>query len=381
MGKRANGEGTFHHRDNGRWEAQVMVGYRPNGTRDIHSFSAATKNAVKAKMDSFLADRASGLLKGSQMPFREFADKWYAQKCHAVSETTAEGYKYTLRILKEHFQQNLSDINVMDIEAFLIRLKADGFSDSMVSKCRGMLFQIFQKAVACQLLNRNVVQYAEKIRRDSPKRRDAFTEDEVRYLMKNLPHNKIGYSVRILLSTGLRPGELLGLERNHIAEDGSYIVIMQAVKRCKGSILIGPPKSHSSYRTVMVPPAFRYCALALRDTNDKFIWNSPKKPDQPCNPSWFTAQFKKALEEVGNVRVLTPHCCRHTFVSMMQMIGVDFETIRFASGHAEIDMTRHYLHVQAPKQLDAAQRFSDAFEAEGTDIGNGIAEATYCHSY
>ena len=46
---------------------------------------------------------------------------------------------------------------------------------------------------------------------------------------------------------------------------------------------------------------------------------------------------------------------------MMQMIGVDFETIRFASGHAGIDMTRHYLYVQAPKQLDAAQRFSDVF--------------------
>ena len=154
-----------------------MVGYRPNGTRDIHSFSGASQKEVKAKMQTFLADRASGLLKGSQMPFREFADKWYAQKCHAVSETTAEGYQYTLHILKQHFNQTLSDISVFDIQAFLIKLKADGFSDSMISKCRGMLFQIFQKAVACQLLNRNVVQYAEKIRRDSPKRRDAFTED------------------------------------------------------------------------------------------------------------------------------------------------------------------------------------------------------------
>lgn len=381
MGKRANGEGTFRHKASGRWEAQVMVGYRPNGTRDIHSFSGATQKEAKAKMEAFLDDRSCGLLKGSQMSFREFADKWYAQKCHAVSETTAEGYKYTLRILKDHFQQNLSNINVIHIEEFLAKLRDDGMSDSTISKCRGMLYQIFQKAVACQLLNRNPVEYAEKTKRRPPTRRDAFTADEVRYLMKNLPNNKIGCSIRILLSTGIRLGELLGLERNHIAEDGSYIVIMQAVKRCKGSIVIGPPKSHSSYRTVMVPPAFRYCALALRDTNDKFIWNSPKKPDQPCNPSWFTAQFKKALEKVGNVRVLTPHCCRHTFVSMMQMIGVDFETIRFASGHAEIDMTRHYLHVQAPKQLDAAQRFSDAFEAEGTDIGNGIAEATYCHSY
>ena len=44
--------------------------------------------------------------------------------------------------------------------------------------------------------------------------------------------------------------------------------------------------------------------------------------------------------------MLSPHCCRHTYVSQLQAKGIPLETIRYLSGHAEIDMTQHYLHIQ-----------------------------------
>ena len=61
------------------------------------------------------------------------------------------------------------------------------------------------------------------------------------------------------------------------------------------------------------------------------------------------------------VRVLTPHCCRHTYVSQMQMLGVDLATIQSIVGHADVDMTKHYLHVQDPVRLAAIEKFSNAF--------------------
>jgi site-specific recombinase XerD len=45
----------------------------------------------------------------------------------------------------------------------------------------------------------------------------------------------------------------------------------------------------------------------------------------------------------------------------MQGIGVDIDTIRSMAGHVDIDMTRHYLHVQDPIRKDAVTRFSDTF--------------------
>lgn len=89
--------------------------------------------------------------------------------------------------------------------------------------------------------------------------------------------------------------------------------------------------------------------------------------DAPCNPATFRDHFKKALEEIPGVRVLTPHSCRHTYVSQMQALGVDLATIQSIVGHADIDMTQHYLHVQESIRQDAIARFSKAFTSDTTD--------------
>ena len=366
MAKRAHGEGTLSQRKNGTWQCQIMVGYKPDGKRDIRTFSGKTQKEAKAKRDEFLRKKDAGLLTSQDIRFDEWASMWMERHKENVKPTTAEGYKYTLRILTDHFgRRKLSEIKAMDIENFLQQLRREGRSDSALAQCRGMLFQIFKKAVANDYLMKNPVEYAEKMRKGPPKRKDAFTADEVRYLMENLPEDKIGWSIRLLLATGMRSQELLGLEPRHISREGTYITIEQALVRIKGSVAIGTPKSYDSYRTIPVPPMVQYCARALRDTDDKFIWNSPKKSDQPCNPSHFADLFKKTLEQMESVRVLTPHCCRHTYVSQLQALGVSVETIQSIVGHADMDMTRHYLHVQENIRQEAVERFSEAFSKKG----------------
>ena len=375
MAKRAHGEGTLSQKKNGTWQCQIMVGRKPDGTRDIRTFSGKTQKEVKAKRDEFLRKKEAGLLTGKEIRFDEWADMWFEHHKENVKPTTAEGYKYTLRILKDHFgRRKLSDIKAMDIEQFLRQLRKEGRSDSALAQCRGMLFQIFKKAVANDYLMKNPVEYAEKMRKGPPKRKEAFTADEVRYLMENLPEDKIGWSIRLLLATGMRTQELLGLEPRHIAKDGTSITIEQALVRIKGSVAIGTPKSYDSYRTIPVPPLAQYCARALRDGAGKFVWNSPKISDQPCNPSHFSNLFKKALERVENVRVLTPHCCRHTYVSQLVALGVDLKTIQSIVGHADVDMTLYYAHAQESSRQDAVDRFSEAFTKKGRGTFGNVVD-------
>ena len=366
MAKRENGAGSLRRKENGHWEIQIMDGFKSDGRRNIRSFTGKTQKEAKDKRDEYIRKRAMGMLTGKDIRFDEWADMWFEHHKENVKPTTAEGYKYTLRILKDHFgRRKLSDIKAMDIEQFLRQLRKEGRSDSALAQCRGMLFQIFKKAVANDYLMKNPVEYAEKMRKSAPKRKEAFTADEVRYLMEILPEDKIGWSIRLLLATGMRGQELLALEPRHIAKDGTSITIEQALVRMKGSVAIGTPKSFDSYRTIPVPPMVQYCARLLRDTEDKFVWNSPKKADQPCNPSYFSDLFRKTLESMEGVRVLTPHCCRHTYVSQMQALGVSVETIQSIVGHADMDMTRHYLHVQENVRKEAVDRFSEAFAKKG----------------
>ena len=143
----------------------------------------------------------------------------------------------------------------------------------------------------------------------------------------------------------MRTQELLALEPRYIWEDGSTITIEQAINMVKGTAVVGIPKSRDSYRTIPVPPVLQKYAVALRDTNQKYVWEAGKD-NSPCNPSFFRKLFKMALSQIPEVRALTPHSCHHTYVSQMQALGVDLATIQSIVGHADTDTTQHYLHVQ-----------------------------------
>ena len=249
-----------------------------------------------------------------------------------------------------------------DIESFLRQLQKEGYADSTVSQHRGMLFQIFNKAEANDVLRKNPVRCAEKMRSSKEKKRkESFTAEEVILLMKNLPTDRIGLSIRLMLSTGMRVQEMLGLRKRNVAADGSEIHIVEAVKQVKGTVLVGSTKTATSTRVVPVPHNLREPLKQLCAMSKDFIWESPKRPGQPCNPSHFRDAFKEAVSNVEGVRVLTPHCCRHTYVSMMQALGVAMETIRDLCGHVEIDMTAHYLHIQQSVREAAVRKFSDAY--------------------
>lgn len=359
--KRMNGEGSLRQRSDGRWECRITDGYRDDGKLRAVSFYGKTQGEVKRKVDEYRKKKLSGIDMSKQYTFAQWADIWFDNHTE-ISATTREGYKYTLRHLKSEFgKMSLGDIKAMHIERFLKRLRAEGKADSSITQHRGMLFQILNKAEANELITKNPVRYAEKMRSTKPaKEKEAFTAEEVRLLMAKLPQDKIGWSIRLMLGTGMRTQELLALEPRHISEDGSIITIDQAVVRIRGSVAIGPPKSRDSYRRIPVPPGLQSCAIRLRETDKKFIWEVGVQ-DQPCNPSHFSKQFKEAIAAVEGVRVLTGHCCRHTYVSQLQGLGVDLETIMSIVGHAEVDMTKHYLHVQEPIRQDAVNRFSDMF--------------------
>ena len=360
--KRSNGEGTIRRRQDGRWEAAIMDGFRPDGRAKMKHFYGKTQKEAKEKLEAWKQDKSAGINVSAEYTFNKWSNFWFEHHKDNITATTQENYKYTLRILQDYFgPRKIAEIKPFDIEAFLKQLSKDGRSDSYIASCRGMLHQIFHKAAANDLVRKNPVAFAEKMRSRSPvKRKDAFTTEEVMLLMQQLPEDRMGMSIRLMLGTGMRSQELLALEPKHIEEDGSVITIEQAINMVRGTAVVGQPKSRDSYRQILVPPSLREYAIALRKTDLKYIWEVGKK-DQPCNPSYFRDKFKEAVGEIEGVRVLTPHSCRHTYVSQMQALGVDIQTIQSIVGHADVDMTTHYLHVQKSIRESAVEKFSEAF--------------------
>ena len=72
--RRANGEGSLYQRYDGLWICQIMVGFKPDGTRDIQTFTGRTQKEVIRKRDDFKRKRDLGLLTGQDLCFAEWAD-------------------------------------------------------------------------------------------------------------------------------------------------------------------------------------------------------------------------------------------------------------------------------------------------------------------
>ena len=124
MGRRANGEGSIRQRKDGRWEASIQNGYKDNGRPRIMYFYGRTRKEVNKKLADFIAAKNSGLSVERKYTFSEFADIWYEHHKANITLTTQEHYKYTLRILKEHFGDRLlSEIKAFDIELFLRKIQ------------------------------------------------------------------------------------------------------------------------------------------------------------------------------------------------------------------------------------------------------------------
>lgn len=364
MKRRANGEGTLRKRVDGRWESTFMIGWKDDGRRRYKSFYGKTQEEVKRKVQEW--KKTANARDVKDYCFSEWTDLWFDFYKQNISEATQEGYKYTLRTINKHFgKMKLSDIKAYHIDTFIQAMRTEGIADSSLSKLKGLMFQILNAAEASDLIPKNPAKFSSRIRRynrKSPK--EAFTAREIQIMMENLPHNRTGFSIRLMLGTGLRTQEILGLEPKHISEDGSEIIIEQAVVLVKGAVRIGPPKSNSSIRRIPIPPGLQWCAIELRKTNKKFIWQEGLS-NLPCNPTYFRKEYRRALESLDGVRILTPHSCRHSYVSHMQALGVDVSTIQSLVGHAEIDMTEYYLHVQENVRKEAAARFSDFIMNKG----------------
>lgn len=365
--KRTNGDGSMRKRPDGRWECRVTIGILPDGKPKFKYLYGKTQKEVKEKLTEFQRDIDDGII-DLGVCFDEWAQAWYVGYKDSVAASTYEGYRYTLRILIEYFgSTKLKEIKALHVETFLKKMKAEGKSQSSITKFRGMLFQIMNKAEANDMIRKNPVRFAEKMRfKESGKVKEAYTREEIKHLMLNLPVDRIGLSIRVMLGTGMRSQELLALEPKHIELDGSVIHVRQAVKLVKGKVVVGTTKSRDSIRDIPVPKEIKPYVLALRtygehsDREDGFIWEG-KTEGQPANPSWFRKSYRKAISQVPDVRELTPHSCRHTYVTQLQSIGVAMETIQRLAGHASINMTDHYLHLHDDVKREAADKLGELF--------------------
>ncbi len=365
--KRSNGEGSVRRLKSGTWRGQLMDGYKSDGRKNIVSFTGSTKGEVLDQMREYRNKQERMDVSASRvLTFNDWSDTWYKDMESQVQPSTYSSYRYTLTKLQEHFRGKLlTDIKVVQINRYFDSLRRQGLSQSYITKLKAMLIQIFDYALANELVLSNPARASKSVKllrtaktaaETAAPKKDAFTEKEQALLMEGLPHNLVGNSIRVLLGSGMRAQELLALTPEDIAEDSSRIHVTKAIEMVDGQPVLGPTKSARGERVIPIADDYRPYVRYLREQGGRiYIWMSLKRDSFLYDVGAFRRRYYNALKQVPGVRRLSPHCCRHTFISNLEREGVPMEQIARIVGHSKIETTDGYLHVNNETLAEAVK--------------------------
>lgn len=332
-----------------------------------------------------------GISPDTSIRFKDFADRWLVEyaKDHLAPKTFSRYVDYLKRINEGIGHIRLKELTPFHLNAFYKNLAEDGISKRMVKLPNGKLVngklspktvhehhvvisKILNTAVKWAVLDKNVALQA-----DPPKvpyrEINYLDETETRRMIFLLNNEPIQYRAMILLLlfTGMRRGELCGLEWKDIDFDTRKLKIVRSSQYLGGGqMFTKEPKTKAGIReislsenTCCILQEYRLWQSRERlklgelwkDTDRLFTqWNGI-----PIHPDTITGWFSRFIKR-NNFPHVTLHSLRHTNATLLIAEGTDVCTVSKRLGHANTATTLNiYTHALHSKDEEAAQKLDE----------------------
>jgi len=156
----------------------------------------------------------------------------------------------------------------------------------------------------------------------------------------------------LAIVTGMRQGELLGLQWKNVNLEKGIIKVNLNLKRLpKGNLVFGKPKTKTSIRSITIGEETieilkeqeERLKTERKDIRVKHLWKEmdmvfPSTIGTPIDPTNILKKFRQLLKKAGLPR-LRFHDIRHTSAAIMLNSGVDVFVASKRLGHAKPSIT------------------------------------------
>lgn len=373
-GKRANGEGTIYQRaSDGRWLGVVVAGYTPEGRPIRKTVSARTRAEAGRKFRELQRQLEDGLpAPDATVTVTTLFTRWHDDVLtHQVAPSAAENY---LSVATHHIvptlgRKRLRDLTTADVDRLIARELAAGCSVSMARRVRSVLAQAIDQAVRWGWVGRNVATLA-RVPKSDRKEGRTLSETEARHFLETLQGHRLEVLFTLMLATGLRRGEALGLRWEDLDTKRGVLRVQRQLQREREGLIVREPKTTRSRRVVNLPAplldllerhresqAVSAEAVGLGWQDSGFIFTN--SIGGPLDPRNLLRDFKKVCREAG-LGDWHLHELRHSAASLMLAQGVKLQVVSEVLGHSSIRMTADvYGHILDPDREAAASAMAD----------------------
>ena len=309
-------------------------------------------------------------------------DDWYNHwisnyKEGIVADNTTKNYKnrYEYSIKNEIGNLKLNEVKQLHCQSILNEMFCSGkYSSGTMELTQITLHAIFKGAVENGFLHKNPADGIKLKRRKGDKEERRVLSREEQKIFKKYASNTLYYNAySLVLETGLRAGEVGGLQWNDIDFDNKCLYVKRTMLQDskKGGFYYGQPKSKKSKRKI---PLTNEAVSILQ--NQKSLQNKLKSKSNDWNDEWnglvfttingnpvgsstFRMMMMRIIKNINLDRECNSsdgqyeefqhaymHSLRHTFATRCIENGVNPKALQIIMGHSSLSITMDlYVHV------------------------------------
>jgi len=365
--RRENGQGAISYDDAAQcWIGLLDLGRNADGRRTRTKVRGRTRTEVRDKLDALKSQRDAGVdVRTRTMTMVDLIGLWFERGAPVdVTENTIYNYRGVLfgNVAPAVGDIRVSELKSQHIEAMLDAMSAQGLSASSMRHALNLTRRVLKFAMRRDLVVRNVAEPVQAPR--GPKaERFGLTVKQARALLNAAAGDRLENLLIVALLLGLRPGEAAGLTWENVKTKGKRptITVAASLRRTPlGALILVPPKTVTSRRTLEIPPpvvdalkAQRRAQKAEQEAAGRAWHNTydlvfTTDVGTPLDPSNVRRVYIRLAKDAG-IAHLHPHMLRHAAASLLSAAGVPIEDISDTLGHRSITVTAEiYRHPIAP---------------------------------
>ena len=267
---------------------------------------------------------------------------YLADKVGKVKDSTLKCYQFNIRryILPQLGGRVAAEVTMEDVDDY-IEAMLENYSPKLVRELGSLLLAILRLAG---------VNYTGEV--ELPKIRqkavEVFTEPELRQMGRTILRrpDETGLGILLTAYTGIRLGELCGLQWQDVNADTGTLHVQRTVERIAQAgggtcLTVQTPKTESSDRWIPIPQEMlRVLNVSHRQPEAYLLTGGENLPD----PRTCQYRYKALLDRCG-VGYRSFHALRHTYATRCIEQGVDAKSVSELLGHSDVRTTlRLYVH-------------------------------------
>jgi integrase len=279
--------------------------------------------------------------------------KRYLTFCEGQRQKSLTSKRTNVEKIVEHFGKEtlvckIGRVEVEDYQTALSATNAErketALKPASINRRMACLRHMMSKAVEWKILSAHPCHGVKQFKENNQRVR-FLTAEECQTLIGACQSATLGQIVELALNTGMRKGELIHLERDHINLRQGYLEILN---QKNGEYDTIPLNERALEILKSIPPRL----------DSKYVFPG-KIPGRPFYD--LKGQFEKAVKDSKLERV-TFHTLRHTAASHMVMNGVPLPTVKEILRHKDYSTTLRYSHLSPEHRKSAVDVLGEALK-------------------